>query len=255
MLDFVGAGPYLGVRRTSSSRLVGGSERPCIWNYTTSIFNVYNIGKTIVFKTAWQNKEGAPNWLWHSHCYCTIVLNLAALVHTRKFSPWQVLFARVDGKKWQVFPWPVSLLKSLHARFSTRRFHKEKPGTFLRPHEKIKLVKVKTYSCGRRYFHAWCHFFQMNSVIMAMVIRIILASVTSLQSSGDTSQVKWVFSVSDRIQRDAILVPRTPRPEKLCLETENWKKSSSLTWQKGHAASGTPTRFAVTFASFFRQEC
>ena len=36
-------------------------------------------------------------------------------VFTLTSFPWQLLFARVDGKKWQVFPWQVSLLKSWHA--------------------------------------------------------------------------------------------------------------------------------------------
>ena len=38
---------------------------------------------------------------------------------TRASFPWQVLFARVDGKKWQVFPWQVALFKSWHASFWT----------------------------------------------------------------------------------------------------------------------------------------
>ena len=35
--------------------------------------------------------------------------------------PWQISFARVDGVICQIVPWPVSLLKSCHASFSTRR--------------------------------------------------------------------------------------------------------------------------------------
>ena len=73
-----------------------------------------------------------------------------------KVLPWQVLFARVDGEIGQVVPWQVSLLKSWHASFSTRRLVKDKtwpisPSTRANKTYQGKLVKVKTWSCGRRF--------------------------------------------------------------------------------------------------------
>ena len=46
------------------------------------------------------------------------VINIKSVVTRHKFSPWPVLFARVDGEIWQVFLWQVSLLKSWHAGLS-----------------------------------------------------------------------------------------------------------------------------------------
>ena len=79
--------------------------------------------------------------------------------------PCQVLFAHVDEKKWKVFPWPVSLLKSWHASFSTRKLVKQKLGILLCPHEEVKLVKENLprwkpahVDCANMWYMHWdCH--------------------------------------------------------------------------------------------------
>ena len=71
--------------------------------------------------------------------------------------PWQVLFARVDGEIGQVLSLTSLLVEKRACQLfnKRRRLVKEQLGIFLRPHEQIKLVKVKTCSCGRRlpFFH------------------------------------------------------------------------------------------------------
>ena len=83
-------------------------------------------------------------WPWIQ----TRVIRFFSVVHTSKFSPYKFSLTSFicscgREKKWQVFPWQVSLLKSCHANLSIRIFVKEKRGIFLRPHEQIKLVKEK----------------------------------------------------------------------------------------------------------------
>ena len=88
-----------------------------------------------------------------SGCY---KFNQLRVVHTSKFSPWQVLFACVDGEMHQVFHWQVSFLNSWHASCRwTRKLVKVNLNFFPSTREnKIaqeKLINVITCSCGWRF--------------------------------------------------------------------------------------------------------
>ena len=137
--------------------------------------------------------------------------------------PWKVLFACVDGKRWQVFPWQICLLKIWHASFLSRRLVTEKLGIFLCPHQQIKrkLVKVKTSSCGLR-----CSIAFLGVTLTVGPRSVLPLSDRGLVSWQVTCTRRWPSSWRPRVARTPLADWRLPSS----WTAKSAAKSSSRRW-------------------------